>query len=56
MPIISLKFGGNWKNELSVELTGNNRPEYGKKVVAEVSKRLEDRCMVRDLIKHQFQE
>ena len=24
-----------------MELTGNNKPEYGKKVVAEVSKRLE---------------
>ena len=25
----------------SVELPGNNKPEYGKKVVAEISKRLE---------------
>jgi len=33
----------------SVELPGNNKPEYGKKVVAEVSKRL-NRSMVRDLI------
>ena len=37
--IISLNWGIG--KRLSVELTGNNRPEYGKKVVAEVSKRLE---------------
>ena len=37
--IISL----NWRigKRLSAEFTGNNKPEYGKKVVAEVSKRLE---------------
>ena len=51
--IISLNWGIG--KRLSVELTGNNKPEYGKKVVAEVSKRLEQE-MVRDLIKHQFQE
>ena len=37
--IISLNWGIG--KRLSVELTGNNKPEYGKKVVAEVSKRLE---------------
>ena len=37
--IISLNQGIG--KRLSVELTGNNKPEYGKKVVAEVSKRLE---------------
>ena len=29
------------RKTLSVELTGNNKPEYGKKIVVEVSKRLE---------------
>ena len=37
--IISLNWGIG--KRLSVELTGNNKPEYGKKVAAEVSKRLE---------------
>ena len=37
--IISLNWGIG--KRLSVELTGNNKPEYGKKVVAEVSKRME---------------
>ena len=37
--IISLNWGIG--KRLSVELTGNNKPEYGKKVVTEVSKRLE---------------
>ena len=37
--IISLNWGIG--KRLSVELTGNNKPEYGKKIVAEVSKRLE---------------
>ena len=37
--IISLNWGIG--KRLSVELTGNNKPQYGKKVVAEVSKRLE---------------
>ena len=32
---------GELEKRLSVELTGNNKPEYGKKVVTEVSKRLE---------------
>lgn len=53
--IISLNWGIG--KRLSVELTGNNKPEYGKKVVTEVSKRKGwNRSMVRDLIKHQFQE
>ena len=51
--IISLNWGIG--KRLSVELTGNNKPEYGKKVVAEVSNGW-NRSMVRDLIKHQFQE
>lgn len=51
--IISLNCGIG--KRLSVELTGNNKPEYGKKVVAEVRNGW-NRSMVRDLIKHQFQE
>lgn len=51
--IISLNWGIG--KRLSVELTGNNKPEYGKKVVAEVRNGW-NRSMVRDLIKHQFQE
>ena len=37
--IISLNWGIG--KRLSAEFTGDNKPEYGKKVVAEVSKRLE---------------
>ena len=37
--IISLNWGIG--KRLSAEFAGNNKPEYGKKVVAEVSKRLE---------------
>ena len=51
--IISLNCGIG--KRLSVELTGNNKTEYGKKVVAEVRNGW-NRSMVRDLIKHQFQE
>ena len=51
--IISLNWGIG--KRLSAEFTGDNKPEYGKKVVVEVSKRLE-RNMVLDLINHQFQE
>lgn len=37
--IISLNWGIG--KRLSAEFTGDNKPEYGKKVVVEVSKRLE---------------
>ena len=51
--IISLNWGIG--KRLSAEFTGDNKPEYGKKVVAEVRNGW-NRNMVRDLIKHQFQE
>lgn len=51
--IISL----NWRigKRLSAEFTGNNKPEYGKKLL---QKSVNDwnRSMVLDLIRHQFQE
>ena len=57
--IISLNWGIG--KRLSVELTGNNKPEYGKKVVAEVSKRLEqeygsgfDKTSISRMIKKRF--
>ena len=39
MPLSHLT--GELEKRLSAEFTGDNKPEYGKKVVAEVSKRLE---------------
>ena len=51
--IISLNWGIG--KRLSAEFTGDNKPEYGKKVVAEVRNGW-NRSMVRDLIKHQFRE
>lgn len=51
--IISLNWGIG--KRLSVELTGNNKPEYGKKLLQKSVKGW-NRSMVRDLIKHQFQE
>ena len=51
--IISLNWGIG--KRLSVELTGNNKPEYRKKLLQKSVKGW-NRGMVRNLIKHQFQE
>lgn len=47
--IISLNWGIG--KRLSVELTGNNKPEYGKRLLQK-SVNGWNRSMVRDLIKH----
>ena len=51
--IISLNWGIG--KRLSAEFTGDNKPEYGKKLLQK-SVNGWNRSMVRDLIKHQFQE